>query len=90
MQCLIQLDVTNEKSDIIFVSEKISEMGAETIKGTGQSRLLHQNLMQVGVYLDQEIHSNIDCDQAHNLHQTLVNIIIFILINIYIQFGDDD
>ena len=35
MQCLIQLDVTNEKSDIIFVSEKFSEMGAETVKGTG-------------------------------------------------------
>ena len=42
-------------------------MRARTKKGTGLSRLLHQNLMQVGVYLAQEMHPNIYCDQADNL-----------------------
>ena len=43
--------------------------------------------MQVGVCFEQEIQSNIYCDQADSLQNTLANIVIFILINVYIYFG---
>ena len=52
-------------------------------KMTDQSKLCHQNLMKVGVYFDQQIQSNIYCDQADSLQQILRNIIIFKLKNVY-------
>ena len=33
----------------------------------GQTRLWHQIMMQVGVYFEQEIQSNVYCDQADSL-----------------------
>ena len=61
-----------------------SEMGAGTNKGTEYPWLYHQNFTQGGVYFEQEIQSNIYCDQADSLQLILANIIISKLINIYI------
>ena len=46
------------KSVITFVSEKFSEMGPGIKKGT---ELWYQSLMEVKVYFDEEIQSNIYC-----------------------------
>ena len=40
------------------------------------------NLMQDGIF--EAKHSNISCDQADSMQETLANVIIFILINVYI------
>ena len=43
-----------------------------------------------GIYFKQEIQPNIYSDLADSLQQTLANIIIFIPININVQFGGND
>ena len=40
------------------------------------------SLMQDGIFGVK--HSNISCDQADSMQETLANIIIFILVNVYI------
>ena len=40
-------------------------------------------MISAGVYFEQEIQPNIYCDQEVSFQETLANVIIFILINIY-------
>ena len=46
--------------------------------------LWHKNLMQVGLCFEQKNQSNIYCEQADSLSNTLAYIMIFILIHVYI------
>ena len=69
-------------SVIIRVSEKSSNIGAETNNGTEYPRLWHQNLMQVLFISSKEL--NIYCNQRDSLQETLENIINFVLINVYV------
>ena len=71
---------------IIFVSWKFSEMGAGTEKGQTGLDYDHKILMEVRVYVQQEIQSNIYHDQTNRLQQTLANISFFIHIKVCIQY----
>ena len=46
--------------------------------------------MQVEVYLEQEVQSNIYCDNADSLQQPLANTTIFLLINVNIEYGGNN
>ena len=55
-------------------------MGAGNNKKTDQSRLWHQHLMKVTVYFEQNIQSNIYCDQGDSLQKNLANAIILLVV----------
>ena len=62
-------------------------MGTGTNKETDQPWLWHEKLMKVRVFLEQEIQSNIHCDQADSLQQNFANKMIYFHMNVSIQFG---